>query len=548
MQLNPNTLLQGGKYRIIRVLGQGGFGITYEARHIQLDGIVAIKEFFMKDCCERDASTGRVSIGSSGLQGLVEKFRGKFIREAQMMRRMDHPHIVRVTDCFEENGSAYYVMDYLPGGSLAEKVKKEGPLSEALAEKYIRQVADALAYIHSKNTVHLDVKPSNILLNERGDAVLIDFGISKHYDSAGEQTSSTPVGISRGFAPLEQGRDDDVSQYGPSTDIYALGATLYNLLTGQVPPEASYVNEYGILQPNGVSDRLWQVIEKSMRPRRQDRPQSITDFLSLIDGKSRCVKVNEDKTVLGARGEGSVPASGVNGARRKTKIKLFAMLAGIALAAIVLAFVLGNIGHGNDPRLSNTEKGHEWVDLGLSVKWATCNVGATSPSDIGIFIAWGETVAKNDYSWSTTRYCNDSKGYSFSKYNTKSGQGTLDNKTRLELSDDAARVSWGGRWRMPTSAEFEELMSNCTFKWTSQDGIDGCLFTSKKNGKSIFLPAAGRKYEKYHDSYGPFGRYWSSSLNRDSPNHAMFLFFSSSSFSTNSYYRYFGLPIRPVLK
>lgn len=296
MQLKPGTLLQGEKYRIVRALGQGGFGITYEAEQVLLRRKVAVKEFFMKDCCERDDATSRVTVGTGNQRALVERFRGKFIREAQMIAGMDHPHIVRVLDVFEENGTAYYVMDFLPGGSLADKVKKDGPLSEAMAEEYIRQVADALDYIHGQNTVHLDVKPSNILLNAKGEAVLIDFGISKHYDDSGEQTSSTPVGISRGYAPLEQGRDGDVSQFGPPTDIYALGATLYYLVTGIAPPEASIVNDGGFTKPKGVSDRTWNIIVRSMQPRRKDRPQDIPATVALLDGFSESL---DDKTVVG---------------------------------------------------------------------------------------------------------------------------------------------------------------------------------------------------------------------------------------------------------
>lgn len=281
--LSNGTSLQNGKYRILRLLGQGGFGITYEAEQPLLRRKVAIKEFFMKDCCERDESTSRITVGTGSQRGLVEKFRGKFIREAQMIASMDHPNIVRVTDVFEENDTAYYVMENLPCGSLADKVKKEGPLTEELAGKYIRQVAGALEYIHSLNTVHLDVKPSNILLSAKGEAVLIDFGISKHYDDSGEQTSSTPVGISKGFAPLEQSRDGDVSQFKPSTDIYALGATYYYLVTGLVPPEASLLYEEGFPDmPSFISSGLKHAIEQAMSPRRKDRPQTINEFLSLL--------------------------------------------------------------------------------------------------------------------------------------------------------------------------------------------------------------------------------------------------------------------------
>lgn len=334
MQLKPDTLLQGGKYKITRTLGQGGFGITYEAEQVLLQRRVAVKEFFMKDCCERGEDTCRVTVGTGSQRTLVEKFRGKFIKEAQMIAGMDHPHIVRVLDVFEENGTAYYVMDYLSGGSLADKVKTNGPLSTVKAEDYIRQVAGALAYIHSQNTVHLDVKPSNILLNAKDEAVLIDFGISKHYDDSGEQTSSTPVGISKGYAPLEQGRDGDVSQFGPSTDIYALGATLYYLITGIVPPEASIVNEDG-LKRMGVSDRIWYVIEKSMQPRRKDRPQNISEFLSLLDNN-----VDDDESTV-VYDDRKPDHHSKQDDSRKPKGWLWIILAITAMIGIIVTILLG---------------------------------------------------------------------------------------------------------------------------------------------------------------------------------------------------------------
>ena len=284
MHLSNGSTLQEGKYRIVSVLGQGGFGITYLAQQVMLGREVAVKEFFMKDCCEREGNTSRVTVPTQSNRELVEKFKGKFVREARMIASLGHSSIVHVIDVFEENGTAYYVMESLPGGSLAGLVKASGPLPEPRAVKYVRQVASALEYIHKRNLVHLDVKPSNILLNEEGDAVLIDFGISKHYDSSGEQTSSTPVGISKGYAPLEQGRDGDVSQFTPATDIYALGATLYCLVTGSTPPEASVVNEDGLNRPGGISDTVWNAIQKAMQPRRKDRPQTVSAFLSLLDG------------------------------------------------------------------------------------------------------------------------------------------------------------------------------------------------------------------------------------------------------------------------
>ena len=298
MQLNAGATLQNGKYVILKCLGQGGFGITYAARQTNLDRTVAIKEFFMKDCCEREEETDYMRVPTQNNRELVGKFKKKFVREARMIASLNHPHIVHIIDIFDENETAYYVMDYMPGGSLSDKVKKEGRFSEVAAEKMVRQISSALEYIHTKNMVHLDVKPANILLNVSGEAILIDFGISKHYDSTGEQTSSTPVGISKGFAPLEQGRGGSVSQFSPATDIYALGATLYYLLVGQIPPEASIVYEEGLDRPANISDRLWGVIAAAMQPRRKDRPQDICQFMHLFE-KEKGATINKKSAADG---------------------------------------------------------------------------------------------------------------------------------------------------------------------------------------------------------------------------------------------------------
>ena len=199
--------------------------------------------------------------------------------------------------------------------------------------------------------------------------------------------------------------------------------------------------------------------------------------------------------------------------------------------------------------LPNTENGHEYVDLGLpsGIKWATCNVGANSPEEYGDYFAWGETEPKDYYSWSTYKYCNGSYD-TMTKYCVDSDYGTVDNKTTLELSDDAARVNWGGSWRMPTRAEQDELenTSNCTWIWTTQNGVKGYKVTSVKNGNSIFLPAAGYRY--YSNLYyaGYYGYYWSSSLYTSSSNNAYYLYFDLSSVDRNDYSRYNGRSVRAV--
>lgn len=620
MHLKPYTVLQGGKYRIIRVLGQGGFGITYEAEQVLLCRKVAIKEFFMKDSCERDGDICHVTVGTGSQSNLVKKFRRKFIREAQMIAGMEHPNIIRVTDVFEENGTAYYVMDYLPGGSLADKVKKDGPLTEAKAEQYIRQVADALSYIHSRNTVHLDVKPSNILLNAKDETVLIDFGISKHYDDSGEQTSSTPIGISKGYAPLEQGRDGDVSQFKPSTDIYALGATLYYLITGIVPAEASIVNEDGLTRPQGITDRLWGAINKAMQPRQKDRPQSVDDFLSclvlsdyvvdssntpaqdeetivfsslssnssnsikddildpkvpvankntqssakiiisilagiimliggivlfkqgqndilkestddskvaihqidsiLIDGKTQNsitfaptkgqqvfqLKKNFNEEVVSSYIENDswcsirvtydqvtvICSENTTVSERVQEVKFMKIGDSTVLASIAVTQKASEQEKPSLPQwlensVSGNAHGHDYVDLGLSVFWATCNLGAKLPSDYGGFYAFGETRTKkmNEYDPEHYKFY-DPTSERFSRYDDNGP----DPANKLYIEDDAARVNWGGSWRIPTQKEQQELVEQCKWVWISINGHFGYKITGP-TGKSIFLPASG---------------------------------------------------------
>lgn len=304
MQLTTGTLLQGGKYKIERVLGQGGFGITYLAEQVMLSRKVAIKEFFMKELCDRDESTSHVTLGTEGSRETVSRFREKYLKEARSIARLNHPNIVRIIDVFEENGTAYYVMEYAENGSLADKVKREGYLSEPVATRYILQVAEALDYIHQQKMNHLDVKPANIMLNEKDEAVLIDFGISKQYDAAtGSQTSTTPIGRSEGFAPLEQYMQGGVSAFSPETDIYSLGATFYKLLTGVTPPNASWVNNEGLhqdeLTAKGISQMAINVIMKAMEGRKKDRTKTIRAFIGgLNTAPSPHVPEQDDEATL----------------------------------------------------------------------------------------------------------------------------------------------------------------------------------------------------------------------------------------------------------
>ena len=186
---------------------------------------------------------------------------------------------------------------------------------------------------------------------------------------------------------------------------------------------------------------------------------------------------------------------------------------------------------------------HDYVDLGLpsGTLWATCNVGANSPEEYGDYFAWGETAPQDYYYLDTYKLTIDG-GSTFTKYN-----GT-DGKTTLAPEDDAAAVNWGGKWRMPTDAEWTELRNKCTWKWKTMNGVKGYKVKSKTNGNSIFLPAAGYRFDDYLDHAGYDGYYWSSSLNTDSPYYAWYVDFLSGNVDRNYNYRYDGLSVRPVCK
>jgi len=192
----------------------------------------------------------------------------------------------------------------------------------------------------------------------------------------------------------------------------------------------------------------------------------------------------------------------------------------------------------------------EAVDLGLSVKWASINVGASKPEDYGNYYAWGETETKtDDYKASTYKYYSDS--YKLTKYCNKSSYGNngiTDTKTRLTLEDDVAHVAWGGNWRMPTLAECEELRDNCDWSWVTQNGVKGWKVTSWETSRSIFLPAAGYRFDTGLSRVGSYGYYWSSSLSTGYPDRAWNLIFSSDNHSTDYFQRFCGLSVRPVCK
>ena len=284
--LPVGTSLQGGKYRIERYLSSGGFGNTYVAVNTEFEEQVAIKEFFMRGISARDGDSISVSVSN---EENVEQFvsqKEKFRKEARRLRKLRNPHIVAVHDLFEENGTAYYEMDLIKGESLSERMKRTGqPLGEAEVLQILDQVLDALSVVHAQGLYHLDLKPANIMVDQTGRALLIDFGASKQL-SAGDGYSvstSSALSFTPGYAPLEQ-TEQNMKAFGPWTDLYALGATLYKLLTGLTPPSASelLVSRKPLVFPTPVSSKMQQLIAWMMKPAYVDRPQSVSDVRQFL--------------------------------------------------------------------------------------------------------------------------------------------------------------------------------------------------------------------------------------------------------------------------
>ena len=273
------------RYRIEKYLASGGFGNTYLARDILFDEPVAIKEFFMRSVSNRDTQSLTVSVSNpTNLHDFTSQLE-KFRKEAKRLRKLQNDHIVKVHDLFDEFGTSYYVMDYVRGESLSAIMKQRGmPFDEPTVLGFLDQVLDALTETHSHSIWHLDIKPGNLMMDATGKLTLIDFGASKLTDPTGEHSTSAMMAYTPGFAPIEQ-MEQRLEAIGPYTDFYALGATLYNLLTCQNPPERSLIDEYGdaaFHYPVAVSPAMRNLIRFMMKPLRRFRPQNIEQVRKFI--------------------------------------------------------------------------------------------------------------------------------------------------------------------------------------------------------------------------------------------------------------------------
>lgn len=285
--LKVGTILHG-TYRIDSYLSSGGFGNTYVATNIEFDERVAIKEFFMKGVTQRDDNQTTVSVSNSENTNSFLEQKEKFKKEARRLRKMQNEHLVRVHDLFDENGTTYYVMDYVNGENLSEWLKRTGrPMAESEVRLILPQILDALKAVHNEGFCHLDIKPSNIMLEKGGKIKLIDFGASKQLGANGTLTTNAPTAFAQtpGYAPREQ-TEQNLNKIGPWTDIYALGATLYNLLTNNKPPLPTDIDDdmsedkhNALPFPESVGEMKYLVLQM-MKPNRLQRPQSIDAIIS----------------------------------------------------------------------------------------------------------------------------------------------------------------------------------------------------------------------------------------------------------------------------
>lgn len=507
-----STLMQG-KYRIVAVLGQGGFGITYKGEHTMLGTTVAIKEFFMKGACERDENSTHVTTSQSNSE-LASRFRTKFLKEAKTLAALKHPNIIRVFDVFEDNGTAYYVMDYIEGNNLSDIVEGKGRLSEPLALKYIRQVANALDYLHQKKLLHLDVKPANILLDKNtGNAILIDFGVSKQYDQDGQQTSTTPPAISKGYSPVEQyAQGSNVKTFSPATDIYSLAATLYKLVTGNTPPESNLLlNEDEQLPPypSNVSEATRNAIAECLQTRKK-RPQSISEFLQLLDSEpiSNIDTPEEEDTILKSQYKKSQEVLTTPIKTNKDNLNTVLKI-GAVIAFVVIICVLFNKCGGSSSNDSSDE------DLDSVVYEPPVDTAA---------VAWDDSTASyediytddtdNDVSYvSPKNQSNDeiTKGSEDYESGAKfvgtfkngirlKGTYTWANGNRFEGDFKDGKLSQGTLYyadgdRFSGSFNSNEEKSLGVFYWSDGDRYEGEFLNDTMHGSGIYYWKNGDRYE-----------------------------------------------------
>ena len=288
--LKTGTVLNG-TYQIDGYLSSGGFGNTYKASHTKLGTTWAIKEFFLNGVSERENNSCNVKVSNLDKQNEFNQQRDKFYKEAQRLHQLKNPHIIKVHDLFDDNNTSYYVMDYIDGMNLKEYLEEiKKPLSEEKTINILDQVLDALEAAHGADITHMDLKPANIMIDKKGTVTLIDFGASKQFTKNGV-LSQTAITYTPGYAPIEQ-TCHSYNKLGPWTDFYALGATLFNLLTNTLPPMPDDImddhssDKHLALKMPGVSKKVRSLVVWCMDHDRSRRPQSVKEIRAFLNKDS----------------------------------------------------------------------------------------------------------------------------------------------------------------------------------------------------------------------------------------------------------------------
>ena len=418
--IKPGTELRSPKrnYKVIKVLGHGGFGITYLAESVvTVDNITitarfALKEHFINSLCSRDPQTQHV-VSSQPVQQEVNRSMRAFISEAQRLQKLgiSHSNIVKVNEVFEANNTAYFVMEYLDGGSLADYVQGRGRLSFAEMATLMEPVCNSVAMLHSNSVAHYDIKPQNIMLvNKDGQLhpVLIDFGLAKHYDGQGNATSSiAAAGYTPGYAPMEQYAG--FSTFQPTADVYALGATILFCLTGHAPASAQELDLDEVrneLTALNISASVIDALLSALEFRSKDRPADAGTFAAAIfDGNfsASTVKMQPKPSVTTPSGKSTELISAPTSPRKPLKPILI-------IAGVILALVLGYFFISNNYNAAEIhQKGKEYYDneqYDEAIQWfhkAAEQDYAEAQFDLGncYYYGWGVT---KDYTQAVAWY------------------------------------------------------------------------------------------------------------------------------------------------
>lgn len=496
-----STLMQG-KYRIVAVLGQGGFGITYKGEHTMLGTTVAIKEFFMKGACERDENSTHVTTSQSNSE-LASRFRTKFLKEAKTLAALKHPNIIRVFDVFEDNGTAYYVMDYIEGNNLSDIVEGKGRLSEPLALKYIRQVANALNYLHQKKLLHLDVKPANILLDKNtGNAILIDFGVSKQYDQDGQQTSTTPPAISKGYSPVEQyAQGSNVKTFSPATDIYSLAATLYKLVTGNTPPESNLLlNEDEQLPPypSNVSETTRNAIAECLQTRKK-RPQSISEFLQLLDSEpiSNIDTPEEEDTILKSQYKKSQEVLTTPIKHKKDNLNTVLIIGAVIVFIVIVGLLINKFGGSSSNDSSDEDLDSVVYEPPVDTTAVAWDDSTASYEDIYT----DDTESGDEITKGSENYEGGSKFVGTFKNGVRlKGTYTWANGNRFEGDFKDGKLSQGTLYyadgdRFSGKFNSNEERTYGVFYWSDGDRYEGEFLNDTMHGSGTYYWKDGDRYE-----------------------------------------------------